>query len=134
MGQVYAFEQELESFTCWAREGCGVHFAMPKKFVQVCREQGTTFYCPKGHALRIGESEVEELKKSLQNVQKRLEWAEQSATKAREREDAANRSRDAYKGQLTRVKNGVCPCCRRSFQNIKKHMATKHPGYMETEK
>ena len=43
------------------------------------------------------------------------------------------RSRSAIKGHLTRtknrVKNGVCPCCKRSFENLRQHMETKHPEY-----
>jgi hypothetical protein len=23
----------------------------------------------------------------------------------------------------------VCPCCNRSFQNLRRHMATKHPEF-----
>jgi hypothetical protein len=31
---------------------------------------------------------------------------------------------DAY-----RIGNGVCPCCNRSFTNLRRHMTTKHPEY-----
>ena len=40
--------------------------------------------------------------------------------------DETNRRMKAEK-QLKRVHNGVCPCCNRSFQNLQKHMKTKHP-------
>jgi hypothetical protein len=29
------------------------------------------------------------------------------------------------------VANGVCPCCNRTFQNLARHMAGKHPDYEE---
>ncbi len=28
-----------------------------------------------------------------------------------------------------RVSKGVCPCCNRTFENVQKHMETKHRGY-----
>jgi len=28
-----------------------------------------------------------------------------------------------------RVANGVCPCCTRSFANLRRHMETTHPEY-----
>jgi hypothetical protein len=28
-----------------------------------------------------------------------------------------------------RVGNGVCPCCSRSFTNLKRHIRSKHPDY-----
>lgn len=37
------------------------------------------------------------------------------------------------KGVVTRTRNrianGVCPCCDRSFTNLQRHMASKHPDY-----
>jgi hypothetical protein len=37
------------------------------------------------------------------------------------------------RNQLERVGNGVCPCCTRSFTNLRRHMATKHPGFKKVE-
>ena len=31
--------------------------------------------------------------------------------------------------QLKRIHKGVCPCCNRSFTNLKRHMETKHPEH-----
>lgn len=46
------------------------------------------------------------------------------------------RERESVKAQSTRlrkvkdrVKNGVCPCCNRTFVNLQRHMHTKHPSY-----
>ena len=37
------------------------------------------------------------------------------------------------KAAKTRLKNrvgkGVCPCCNRSFANLKRHMASQHPEF-----
>ena len=62
--------------------------------------------------------------------------AEESARRAwNEAKHQANVAR-AHKGHLTRVKNrvskGVCPCCKRTFENLARHIANKHPDYSET--
>tara|TARA_Y100000310_G_scaffold338946_1_gene430083 strand:- start:1163 stop:1354 length:192 start_codon:yes stop_codon:yes gene_type:complete len=49
--------------------------------------------------------------------------------------DAAEKTASTYKGQVTKLKNrakaGVCPCCNRTFQNLSRHMETKHPDFGE---
>lgn len=39
----------------------------------------------------------------------------------------------AARGQVTRLKNraaaGVCPCCNRTFHQLVRHMAAKHPDF-----
>lgn len=51
--------------------------------------------------------------------------------------DHAERQASARKGQVTRLKNraaaGVCPCCTRSFENLRRHMTTKHPTFKAEE-
>lgn len=117
---------------------CGVPVLLEQAFCKARKEDHKSFYCPNGHPLHYPQETVEEKlrkelaqkEKFLQNAQKRTEWAEQAAKQAKERAAKADRSRAAYKGQLTRVKNGVCPCCRRNFTDLRRHMKTKHPGYM----
>lgn len=118
---------------------CGVPILLENTFYKARKEDHKNFYCSNGHTLHYPQqTEAEKLRaelaqkeKYLQNAQKHTEWAEQDARQARERADAAERSRAAYKGQLTRVKNGVCPCCKRHFGDLQRHMQTKHPGYLE---
>jgi len=55
----------------------------------------------------------------------------------RERAERTERRLSAQKGVTTRIKNrvanGVCPCCKRSFTDLRRHMETKHPKYAETD-
>jgi hypothetical protein len=48
--------------------------------------------------------------------------------------DRERKSHAATKGHLTRTKkraaSGVCPCCRRSFKQLRRHMQNKHPVYL----
>jgi hypothetical protein len=126
MGQILRLEQNLETLSCWATEGCGVQFAVPQALLNVSRTHGTSFYCPKGHLLRIGEGEVDKLKRQVENEKQRREWAEKNAATARKAEAIV---RGKLKAQSERVKNGVCPCCNRSFTNLRRHMSTKHPEF-----
>lgn len=103
-----------------------MQFAIPEALLDASRNHGTSFYCPKGHCLRIGEGEVARLKKQLENEKTRREWAEKNADTARKAEAIV---RGKLKAQTERVKNGVCPCCNRTFQNLMRHMATKHPEF-----
>jgi hypothetical protein len=63
---------------------------------------------------------------------------ERDAAKQREETIRANledtkRRLSAQFGENTklrkRIKNGVCPCCTRSFTNLRRHLQTKHPEY-----
>jgi hypothetical protein len=91
---------------------CGTVFGIVERHQAQLRESSATFYCPNGHELVYGESETERLKRDLYR---------------------AEADRKYYKTQLTRTKNriagGVCPCCNRSFENLRRHMATKHANY-----
>lgn len=105
---------------------CGITILLPHNFLRARMETGGDFHCPNGHVQRFRTTEVERLKKMLA--------AEQQALAERTKEvDRVSRSRDALKGQLTkaksRISNGVCPCCNRTFTNLGRHMHTKHPDW-----
>jgi hypothetical protein len=132
MGAIaYVSDQQMIMITCWARESCGISFGVPREFYQMAIEQGFTLCCPRGHLLSFGESEVTKLKQRLKWREQRLKWREEQLEKA-------NARANALKGVVTRTKNrvahGVCPCCRCSFQNLKRHMKTKHPSYVKDAK
>lgn len=116
---------------------CHIIFAMPEDFQRRCRDAGSgkLFYCPLGHSQSYTAGEVKKLQDQLATEQRRREWAETSARAARDQARAAERSKAAIKGQLTKTRNriskGACPCCKRHFVNVERHMAGKHPDYAE---
>ena len=133
MGERLLFSSHLETVTCWAREGCGIAFAVPSTFLASLRAHDGELFCPRGHSLGFGKSDAEKLRAELEDEKRRTErqrkekeWAQQATRKA-------ERSRDSYKGKLGAAKKrhaaGVCPCCKRTFQQLVRHMASKHPGY-----
>lgn len=131
MGALLQFAFDFSHITC---ANCGIGFAMPQHFATKRREDHKTFYCPSGHENWFpGETEAERLQKALEREQKLHEWTRSARDRADERADHNERRARAYKGKLTHIKtrvaNGVCPCCRRSFTNLARHMTTQHPTF-----
>ncbi len=93
-------------------------------------------YCQTGWGY-TGNGENAKLKREIERERKRKEWAEQEARNERDRRHRTELQLRSQKGATTRVKNrvanGVCPCCTRSFSDLKRHMASKHPGYANSE-
>jgi hypothetical protein len=112
------YSGELTVVTCW----CGVHLAIPASLYAEARRTRHTVYCPLGHAFSYSDSTAERLR--------RAEAREQAT---RELLQAEERSHAATRGHLTRHRKraaaGVCPCCHRTFQQLARHMANKHPGF-----
>lgn len=119
MGNIIAVQQsiDLETEDCC---NCGVMFAMPASMRRRLQERGGSFYCPNGHSQHYTETEVMRLREQL-SAQVRM--ATQNLDRAL-RAEALAKEKDR---KLCRVHNGVCPCCKRTFQNLARHMKTKHP-------
>lgn len=108
---------------------CGIWFAIPHGLNErALRDHSVSFWCPLGHRQHyIGKTEAEKLRE-------RVAATERTAEHYRSRAETAIRSRNALKGQVTKVKNrvakGVCPCCKRSFPELAAHMESKHPEFV----
>lgn len=136
-GQIIVVSQELVTETC---HSCGILFAMTEAFRQKLlkgkNQAERTFYCPAGHRQwYVGKSEAQQLREKLDAEIRARQRAEQQVAEvcdeARHERDRAN----GYKGQMTklakRAKAGVCPCCKRTFENLQRHMASQHPKFAE---
>ena len=111
---------------------CGVIHFVPTALQKQAKMTGRNFYCPNGHPAVYNGGENERLRKQAEKLaadlaseKKRKEWAEQAAKNQMERADQAIAENARLK---RRVHNGVCPCCKRTFQNLARHMKTKHPS------
>jgi hypothetical protein len=132
VNQTIEWTTTLETLNCYS---CGVPFAMPSNLMRRFRATKDTFYCPNGH----GQIFAKSTQQKLEEVEARLHRERQSADAriraARDQADAAERSARSLRGANTklrkRVAAGVCPCCRRSFQNVARHMAGQHPDFAE---
>jgi hypothetical protein len=124
-------EEKMSSITITEKETlytihcahCHMMFAITRDFEERRRSDRTSFYCPSGHSQWFqGITDKERAKR-----------AEARAQALRDQLDASERSRAALKGVATKMKAkvekaeaGVCPHCHRSFQDLRRHMKSKH--------
>jgi hypothetical protein len=128
MGFQLALAQDVEDVTCG---NCGITFWVPITFYRQKLKDKTNWHCPNGHARHfVSESPEERLKRQLAAKEEELRLE-------RDRVARGERQLSAARGRVTRIKNrvqhGVCPCCNRTFQNLLRHMATKHPDWKDQE-
>ena len=126
MSVLFNITTTFEPRTCGT---CGVQFAMTTEFYQQRIRDQKTWYCPNGcRRAFCGETQEGKLRREL--ATERCE-----NNNLHYRLDHANRSRAALKGQVTKIKRrvgrGICPCCRRNFANLKRHMEGQHPDWSE---
>lgn len=120
-----AYATQIIAETCG---NCGVVFGLEQTFMSQKRQNGQLFRCPNGCSVCYGDNT---LKKQLDATQRALtaakcEIATERNAKWAALEDAA-KEKLARKRLKKRVMAGVCPCCSRSFENLRRHMQTKHP-------
>ena len=118
----------LETLTCGT---CGVLFALAESFIADRRKDHAWWYCPNGHQWHYTqENETERLKRELEATRDNLARARKREASAQRMREAAENSLRATKGHLTRVKRrieaGVCIHCNRTFQDVARHMESKH--------
>ncbi|KJL49518.1 hypothetical protein RS84_00231 [Microbacterium hydrocarbonoxydans] len=110
---------------------CHMDFGVTPQFVEARRNDHKSFYCPTGHSMNYGQKSEAEM------LRERLRFTEGALTHTRDQLQMTEYQRRAQKGQNTRLKNriaaGVCPCCNRSFQDLRRHMAGQHPDYTNHE-
>lgn len=106
---------------------CGMPFAMTADFKSRRLKDHKSFYCPSGHSQHyIGKSEEQKLREQLERERLAREAESGRAALLESQRDAIARN---YGRMRERIKNGVCPCCNRAFQNLMQHMRTKHPDF-----
>lgn len=116
---------EIIDFTQNECGGCGIPFYVPTKWFDSRIKNKGKYSCPNGcNRVFIGKTETDVLQEKLDALKKQ---------KDKEREELQNKLLDTMcekmklEKQLKRIHKGVCPCCNRSFQNLKRHIETKHP-------
>ena len=113
---------------------CGIIFTVPDSYERSLKNTHRTFWCPNGHAQHFpAESSEEKLRRERDILKQQEARLQDEINDERRYRESAERSASAYKGQVTKIKKrasaGVCPCCNRSFENLRRHMDSKHPDY-----
>jgi hypothetical protein len=111
---------------------CGVMFFVPKHWkhdrMEGKTQEDRTFYCPNGHArvFQAGMSEADKLRRERDRlVQEKARLEE--AVAAEKRRASAQFAQNTILRK--KIGEGSCPCCDRSFTNLKVHMRRKHPEF-----
>lgn len=111
---------------------CGIAFAVTRDFHRKCTEDsGFWFHCPAGHRQHYSKGEVQRLRQEVAQLTETKDGLSNLNTRLQEkllRKEYSIRALKAAKTKIiNRVKNGVCPCCNRSFTDLQRHFKTKHP-------
>ena len=118
---------ELTTYATLDCYQCGVAFALTDSMYKERLRDRESFWCPNGHRQNfIGESAEKRLRRQR-------DLAREEAEAYKESRDYARRQAASRKGQVTRIKRriakGICPCCKRSFADLRRHMEGQHPEW-----
>jgi hypothetical protein len=112
----------FRTITC-CQANCGITFAVPDWWMKNRRTDHSFWYCPHGHSQHFTrESDADKagrFEKKYHEEQERTRLARVDAIEERTKKERLKR-------KLSRVHRGVCPSCNRSFQNVRRHMESKH--------
>lgn len=129
-GIMYDTVIEMKTIVCYK---CAIPFAVPSQYRAYLKDTGETFHCPNGHSQHYSESTIDKLKKELEKEHSAKDRLWKIIDSKNETINSIERQKAAIKGHATRlknrVKNGVCPCCNRTFSNLADHMKSKHPEF-----
>lgn len=115
----------LINLECW----CGIPFAAPQSlYNEHLKFHQHSIFCPMGHKVSYGaKSQLDEAREAIERERRR-------ATRLTAELDQTQASLRAQKGVTTKLKkraaNGVCPCCKRHFANLHRHMTGQHPEFV----
>lgn len=116
---------------------CGVIYAIPASVYDEQQRTGGYHKCPSGHSQGWAkdECETERLRRERNLLNQRVAERNDEIRHQKALRERAERTASAYKGQVTKLRKragrGVCPCCNRSFANLRRHMEAKHPDFVE---
>ena len=125
MGYARPVTVDMTDMTCGE---CGIQFAVPEGWRIEKQNTGRGWHCPNGHARVYLESDEQKAMKALEEEKRR-----HSSTLARlnEAKAAEHKAQAEMKRMKKRASVGLCPCCNRTFQQLARHMNTKHPDHGE---
>lgn len=115
--------------------GCSIEYYVPSLWLQDKRETGNGFKCPNGCFRAYKETETDRIRRKLERAQQQLAYKDDVIRDERHLRDKEKRKVAAQKGIVTKLKKrshaGVCVCCNRTFENLQRHMASKHPNELQ---
>lgn len=133
MSQTQTYIGVIRIHTCI---NCGIPFGMTQEFDNELQENHNPFFCPNGHKQWYsGETEKEKLQKEVTRLNQRIDYVRVQRDELSNQVQQLNYSVRAQKAAktkiLNRVKNGVCPCCNRTFIDLQRHFKSSHPELLK---
>lgn len=133
MSQTQTFIGTLVVEYCYK---CGMPFGMTRDYNDQKRRDRTSFHCPNGHAqVYAGKTEEQKLREQLADKQGTIDWYANRNTELHDKITNLKYTNRALKAAKTkimnRVKNGVCPCCNRTFKDLQSHFKSVHPDLVQ---
>lgn len=125
--EMITVSEELQVERCPA---CSMQYAVPKAFADRLRlgfnrGEKVEWFCPRGHSTIFGgESEVDKMRRERDRAQQRIAEVMDDLAETNRKRLLAEKK---LKAQTERAVAGLCPCCHRTFQQLSRHMAAKHP-------
>ena len=106
---------------------CGTPFGMSAALQRRFRNKHETFYCPSGH----GQVYAQPVEQKLREAEAALRIEQESTAYLRSHNDQLLTDLNKKSKEIAQIKRranaGVCPHCHRTFQQVSRHMASKHP-------
>jgi hypothetical protein len=115
-----------EEFALLSCGACGIRWLTPKRFDDDKREGGGNFYCPNGHSRVYRDSTTDQLRRERDHLRQQMARVEDEKREAEQKAEAAARALQRHK---KRAAAGTCPCCKRTFANMARHMKSQHPNF-----
>jgi hypothetical protein len=118
---------------------CRTPFAMERSVYDTMSrlKEGGGFHCPLGHQQHYvsGETETDKMRRERDRAIQNAAYLQDRLNEEQAAKQSTERSLAATRGQITKIKNrvgrGVCPCCNRTFENLHRHMASKHANFSQ---
>lgn len=138
MGSSYTISHQITLEVCVCPvKGCGVTYGLDEAYKDRLRAKAAGFYCPNGHWLSWPESDADKQRKRAEKAEKDAKfWRDRMRDEQEAAQHARNQAR-AEKAAKTRLKNriakGICPCCKRHFANVHRHITSQHPEFVLSE-
>lgn len=137
-GYTYAADTDLTVMTCPV---CGIVYAIPERLRANAHARGDwqiMWYCPNGHELGFGESDIDRERKARKRAEEARQRALDREQATRDLLTATENSLRAQKGATTKARKraaaALCPVpgCNRHFVQMQRHLKTKHPDWQPT--
>jgi hypothetical protein len=123
----------IDAGKCWK---CKCQIWLPDELYLAAKASSSiSIHCGYGHAgiFREGPTDLDKMRQERDRLAQQIAQKDDRIKELRDQRDMEGRKAAAARGQVTKIKNrvgrGVCPCCNRTFENLARHMGTKHPTF-----